>query len=164
MKFSDNPDKSTNPGVKQLWRLYGDDGLALADLMTLEDERPGVGEEILLHHPSADWRRLRLRPAEARPLLSKVMAGGKICAPLPSLADIAPVSALGSSASTRPTSGSSIPMCTRSRSPPPSASSSSASLVSTCRTGSKGGSTIAPGHQDSRTIDRSAARSFLMAA
>lgn len=88
MKFSDNPDKSTNPGVKQLWRLYGDDGLALADLMTLEEERPGVGEEILLHHPSADWRRLRLRPAEARPLLSKVMAGGKICAPLPSLADI----------------------------------------------------------------------------
>lgn len=88
MKFSDNPDKSTNPGVKQLWRLYGEDGLALADLMTLEDEEPRPGEELVLHHPSADWRRLRLRPSEARPLLSKVMEGGKICTALPALADI----------------------------------------------------------------------------
>jgi len=88
MKFSDNPDKSTNPGIKQLWRLYGEDGLALADLMTLEDEGPRPGEELVLHHPSADWRRLRLRPSEARPLLSKVMEGGKICAALPALADI----------------------------------------------------------------------------
>ncbi len=88
MKFSDNPDKSTNPGIKQLWRLYGEDGLALADLMTLEDEEPRPGEELVLHHPSADWRRLRLRPSEARPLLSKVMEGGKICAALPALADI----------------------------------------------------------------------------
>jgi nicotinate phosphoribosyltransferase len=88
MKFSDNPDKSTNPGIKQLWRLYGEDGLALADLMTLADEEPRPGEELVLHHPSADWRRLRLRPAELRPLLSKVMEGGKVCAPLPSLGEI----------------------------------------------------------------------------
>jgi nicotinate phosphoribosyltransferase len=88
MKFSDNPDKSTNPGVKQLWRLFGEDGLALADLMTLEGEEPRAGEELVLHHPSADWRRLRLRPAEARPLLSKVMEGGRVCAAMPALSDI----------------------------------------------------------------------------
>ena len=88
MKFSDNPDKSTNPGVKQLWRLYGDDGLALADLMTLGDEEPMIGSELFLHHPSADWRRLRLRPAEARALLSRFMRGGKVCAELPALTDI----------------------------------------------------------------------------
>jgi nicotinate phosphoribosyltransferase len=77
MKFSDNPEKSTNPGVKQLWRLYSEDGMALADLMTLDDENPGPGE-IFLHHPSADYRHLRLKPAELRPLLSKVMEGGKV--------------------------------------------------------------------------------------
>jgi len=88
MKFSDNPDKSTNPGVKQLWRLYGEDGLALADLMTLEGEDVRPGEELFLHHPSADWRHLRLRPAQARPLLSKVMQGGRICAKAPALSDI----------------------------------------------------------------------------
>jgi nicotinate phosphoribosyltransferase len=88
MKFSDNPEKSTNPGVKQVWRLCGDNGLALADLMTLVEEEPQPREELVLHHPSADWRRLRLRPAEVRPLLAKVMEGGKICANLPALADI----------------------------------------------------------------------------
>jgi nicotinate phosphoribosyltransferase len=88
MKFSDNPDKATNPGVKQVWRLYGDDGLAAADLMTLDGEEPRAGEELVLYHPSADWRRLRLTPAETRPLLSKVMEGGKIRAPLPALSEI----------------------------------------------------------------------------
>jgi nicotinate phosphoribosyltransferase len=88
MKFSDNPDKTTNPGVKQVWRLYGADGLAAADLVTLEDEEPRAGKELVLHHPSADWRRLRLTPAETRPLLSKVMEGGKIRAPLPALPEI----------------------------------------------------------------------------
>jgi nicotinate phosphoribosyltransferase len=88
MKFSDNPEKSTNPGVKNVWRLWGDDGLALADLMALEGEEPKAGEDVILNHPSADWRRLRVCPAEARPLLSKVMEGGKACADLPALADI----------------------------------------------------------------------------
>ena len=88
MKFSDNPDKATNPGVKQLWRLYGDDGLAVADIITLDDEQPRAGEELILHHPAADWRRLRLTPAEARPLLTKVMSGGKACAPFPALSEI----------------------------------------------------------------------------
>jgi nicotinate phosphoribosyltransferase len=88
MKFSDNPDKSTNPGVKQLMRLYGDDGLALADLMTLDGESLKPGEELFLHHPSADWRRLRLRPAEVRPLLAKVMEDGAALPPFPALPDI----------------------------------------------------------------------------
>jgi nicotinate phosphoribosyltransferase len=88
MKFSDNPEKSTNPGVKQVWRLFGQDGLALADLMTLEGEEPASGQELILHHPSADWRRLKLRPAEARPLLVKVMEGGVISEGLPPLAEI----------------------------------------------------------------------------
>jgi nicotinate phosphoribosyltransferase len=88
MKFSDNPEKSTNPGVKQVWRLYGEDGLALADLMALEGEEIALGEELVLHHPSADWRRLRLRPVEAKPLLAKVMEGGRVCAEMPALGDI----------------------------------------------------------------------------
>jgi nicotinate phosphoribosyltransferase len=88
MKFSDNPDKSTNPGVKQLVRLYDAEGKAQADLLTLDGESPSAGEELILHHPSADWRRLRLRPAAVRPLLSKVMAGGRALGGAPALADI----------------------------------------------------------------------------
>ena len=88
MKFSDNPEKSTNPGVKQLWRLLDEEGHALADFMTLDGEEPEPGKDIQLHHPSADWRQLRLRPAESRPLLGKVMEGGKVLPGLPSLSEI----------------------------------------------------------------------------
>jgi nicotinate phosphoribosyltransferase len=88
MKFSDNPEKSTNPGVKQVWRLYDDKGMAIDDLLALDGETPQALEELFLHHPSADWRQLRLRPAAARPMLSKVMEGGKIVSPQPALTEI----------------------------------------------------------------------------
>ena len=88
MKFSDNPEKSTNPGVKQVWRLYDDKGMAIDDLLALEGETPQAREELFLHHPSADWRQLRIRPAQARPMLSKVMVGGKIAFSQPELAGI----------------------------------------------------------------------------
>jgi len=89
MKFSDNPEKSTNPGVKQVFRLYDEKGGAMADLVTLEEEDPPLpGREIELHHPSADWRRASIRPARVEPLLEKVMEDGRLTATLPSLADI----------------------------------------------------------------------------
>ena len=88
MKFSDNPEKSTNPGVKQAFRLYGRDGLALADLIALADEaEPAIGAERTVYHPSTDWRHICVSPAEVRPLLSRAMAGGRVVPGLPSLAD-----------------------------------------------------------------------------
>ncbi len=89
MKFSDNPEKSTNPGVKQVYRLYDEKGQAAADLVALVEEDPPLpGHEVELRHPSGDWRRLSLRPARVEPLLERVMEGGRIAAPLPSLAEI----------------------------------------------------------------------------
>jgi nicotinate phosphoribosyltransferase len=89
MKFSDNPEKSTNPGVKQVWRLYDDKGSVLADCLCLEEEegpRPGV--ELHLHHPSGDWRETTRTPARVEPLLEKVMSEGRILDGRPTLADI----------------------------------------------------------------------------
>jgi nicotinate phosphoribosyltransferase len=88
MKFSDNPEKSTNPGVKQTYRLYGEGGFAAADLVALEDEpAPMAGAEQMLYHPSTDWRHIRIAPAEVRPLLSRVMTEGRPLSGLPSLND-----------------------------------------------------------------------------
>ncbi len=36
MKFSDNPAKNTNPGIKNVYRLYDSDGMARADILALE--------------------------------------------------------------------------------------------------------------------------------
>jgi nicotinate phosphoribosyltransferase len=37
MKFSDNPEKTTNPGVKQVWRIKDIAGMAVADVLSLDE-------------------------------------------------------------------------------------------------------------------------------
>jgi nicotinate phosphoribosyltransferase len=96
MKFSDNPEKTTNPGVKQVWRLYDKNGLAVADALALDDPGAPEGAETIrkgelrsFWHPSVDYRHFHRAPeGEPVPLLSRCMAGGKLCAPQPSLKDI----------------------------------------------------------------------------
>lgn len=89
MKFSDNPDKSTEPGVKEVYRLYDEGGQARADVLAAEGETLEPGREQMFHHPSLDTRRFRMRPCgEIRPLLSKVMEAGRLSAPPPSLAEV----------------------------------------------------------------------------
>jgi nicotinate phosphoribosyltransferase len=36
MKFSDNPEKTTNPGVKQVWRITDPGGMYVADVLSLD--------------------------------------------------------------------------------------------------------------------------------
>src|SRR5574344_596867 len=38
MKFSDNPAKTTNPGIKNIFRLYDENGNAAADILALDGE------------------------------------------------------------------------------------------------------------------------------
>ncbi len=54
MKFSDNPEKTTNPGIKNVWRLFDDNGMAKADILALEDEIPAPGIEGVFYHTSVD--------------------------------------------------------------------------------------------------------------
>jgi nicotinate phosphoribosyltransferase len=51
LKLSETPEKTLNPGYKRVWRLYGENGKATADCLSLEDEDPGAVERIELHHP-----------------------------------------------------------------------------------------------------------------
>lgn len=76
MKFSDNPEKSTNPGIKNLFRLYNDSDTARLDLITIDDEIPEAGKEIMAHHPSGDYRHLKMTPGRVEPLLFKVFDRG----------------------------------------------------------------------------------------
>jgi len=73
---SDNPEKSTNPGRKNLYRLYDDCETARLDIITLDEEAPVAGTEIIANHPSGDYRKLSIVPAKVEPLLTKVMAKG----------------------------------------------------------------------------------------
>jgi nicotinate phosphoribosyltransferase len=77
MKFSDNPEKTTNPGIKNVWRLFDDNGMAKADILALEDEIPAEGTEEYFYHPSVDYRQFSFTPKEAVPLLKKRMEQGQ---------------------------------------------------------------------------------------
>lgn len=83
IKFSDNPEKTTNPGIKQVWRIKDPQGMAVVDVLTLVDEQ---GEEIpekksrrAFWHPSGDYRHFYHEiSGNAEPLLKPRMERGTI--------------------------------------------------------------------------------------
>ncbi len=88
IKVSNNPEKVTNPGIKQVWRFSSRDGNPLADLISLEDEKLAPGRPHIFHHPG-DYRTFTLSEyGDIRPLLSPVMVNGKILKPASPLPQI----------------------------------------------------------------------------
>ena len=77
MKFSDNPAKTTNPGIKNVFRLFDENGMALADILALEGETIEEGKEYRYHHPMVDYRQFTCKAAKVEPLLKKRLEGGK---------------------------------------------------------------------------------------
>ncbi len=86
MKVSDNPEKSTNPGIKQVYRFHDAAGHPLADLITFADSPVPSEGPITFHHPYMDYRRFTLCPeGPVVPLLEKKMENGILMNPHPSL-------------------------------------------------------------------------------
>lgn len=89
MKVSDNPAKSTNPGIKQVYRFYDEKESPLADLIAFEGSRFLPEEPVLFHHPLMDYRNFTLKSfGKVLPLLEKRMEGGRIVGPRPSLEEM----------------------------------------------------------------------------
>ena len=97
MKFSDNPEKTTNPGLKQVWRIKDSSGMAVADVLSLElDDTDALkpGSRSRFWHPSADYRHFfHTIETPPQPLLKKRFANGEPCGPQPSLEEIRSFSA-----------------------------------------------------------------------
>ena len=76
MKFSDNPAKTTNPGVKNVYRLYDENGMACADILALEDETLETNKEYRYYHPMVDYRQFSFTASKIEPLLKKRVENG----------------------------------------------------------------------------------------
>ena len=76
MKVSDNPAKITNPGIKQVWRLYDGDGFFRADIIGLYDESMSVGKQITYYHPLNDYQQFSFKAAKAEALLHPKIING----------------------------------------------------------------------------------------
>jgi len=91
MKFSDNMEKTTNPAVKQVWRIKDKNGSAVADVMSIDynDDELKEGKNYYFWHPSADYRHFQHTiEGSAQPLLKKRIIDGKLTEISPALAEI----------------------------------------------------------------------------
>lgn len=80
LKVSESPDKTPNPGYKNVWRIYDKRGSATADLIGLADETPAEVNRLLLRHPinEAKYRVLEKEEiSEVEPLLVDVLKDGR---------------------------------------------------------------------------------------
>lgn len=90
IKISENVEKITTPGFKQVWRLYErESGKAIADVITLADETIGGGQPYELFDPEHTWKRKTITDFTARPLLTPVFRAGECVYQSPSVKEIA---------------------------------------------------------------------------
>ena len=91
IKVSNSYAKTTNPGIKQIYRFYGQDDLAIADLITLDDEKIEPGKDLIFFHPFTDGDLFQLKAGKYsrfEKLLNLVMKDGKVCMEKTELKDI----------------------------------------------------------------------------
>ena len=88
-KFSDAVEKSTLPDVKQVFRLFGEDGYMMADLIEKEAAPPDATQPIWGHHPYLVGVRKRYETiAGIESLLQPVLRDGVCVAAQPALPEI----------------------------------------------------------------------------
>ncbi|XP_013771962.1 nicotinate phosphoribosyltransferase-like [Limulus polyphemus] len=89
IKLSLDVEKVTIPGKKNAFRLYGQDGRALIDLLQkVEEPAPDPGKRVLCRHPFQESKRAYVLPSKVEPLYKIYWDKGKICEPLPTLQEV----------------------------------------------------------------------------
>ena len=89
IKLSDNTAKITNPGFKNLYRLYDrENDMAIADLITLHDEEVDDSKALTLFHPVETWKEHEVENFYAEALQQTIVKDGKLVYEFPSLMEV----------------------------------------------------------------------------
>lgn len=89
IKLSQDVEKVTMPGRKNVFRLYGTEGWAVIDIIQREDEPPPeVGEKVLCRHPFHESKRAFVTPARVEALYKVYWKDGAIRQPVPTLEEV----------------------------------------------------------------------------
>lgn len=91
MKISNSFEKTTNPGVKQVYRFFDKNGGALADLIAMDDETITVGQKYTFFHPFAEGDYFLMKASAydtIQPMLVRQMEKGKRCLEEPTLQEL----------------------------------------------------------------------------
>jgi nicotinate phosphoribosyltransferase len=89
IKLSQEVSKVTLPARKDAYRLYGNQGSPVADILVKADsDPPQVGKRLLCRHPFDEKKRAYVTPTKVAPLLRLVWDCGKIASSLPSMDEL----------------------------------------------------------------------------
>ena len=91
IKLSENSEKITNPGDKQIYRIVQkDSGKVFADYICLAEEKFSTDEDLTLFDPVETWKKSTLEGGSytMEPLLKPIFEGGKLVYSCPSVEEI----------------------------------------------------------------------------
>ena len=91
MKISETPEKTLNPGIKAVWRIYDLSEKAIADLICLAEEKTSEMEKLEFHHPTdpTKSRTIEKKDISAMEYLHKdIIREGQIAYEFPSIQQI----------------------------------------------------------------------------
>ena len=89
IKLSDNTAKITNPAFKRLYRLYDkENGMAIADLITLKEEEVDDSKPLTLFHPVETWKEHEVENFRVEELQHTIVKDGKLVYEFPKLLEI----------------------------------------------------------------------------
>lgn len=88
IKLSDNIQKTTIPGFKQVYRFYDDKCMAIADVISLHDEVIDETKPYLLFDPNFPWKSKQIENFNVKPLLVPIFKHGECVYDMPSLEEI----------------------------------------------------------------------------
>ncbi len=87
IKVSNSHEKTTNPGVKKIVRIFKD-GMAQADLICLQDETFDTSKPLTIFHPEQTWKKTTFTDYQLKELMVDVFKDGKLVYDKPSLKEI----------------------------------------------------------------------------
>ena len=89
IKISENVIKITNPGNKELWRLFDNQtGKAIADVITVEGEIIDDSKPYVIFNPEQTYKKKKVTDFTAKKMLVKIAENGKIVYNLPDIEGI----------------------------------------------------------------------------
>ena len=89
IKVSETMEKITNPGLKDVYRVYDENGKAIADLITIAGERINFSEPFRFVDPESPWKKRSFKNCTVKRLQKPMIIGGKRVAEPASTMDIA---------------------------------------------------------------------------
>lgn len=88
IKVSDTFEKITNPGRKNVYRVYDVEGHAIADLLTKAGEEPDFSKPYQYVDPHKPWKKRSFSDCKIKSLQKLIIKDGKLVEELPSLKQI----------------------------------------------------------------------------